>query len=163
MSETTFNDLQKLSLAAFLAKLEVLEKYQLSHPSLTNNNHSVIVEEIYWSLEKIHDQFENDLTHIQTISYYAYMLARWIEMEYVSASNQNYRYLQLELFETRNEDIEWIVEMLIMGLKPDLLVDLDELFDLLQSLDYNEEIFYEASVLVYYHLRAKMKFGFERE
>jgi hypothetical protein len=56
--------------------------------------------------------------------------------------------------------MERIVEMMRLGCENRVLVDLNEVKELLESVEYNEEFFYDTATLVYYHLRAKMKFGY---
>lgn len=51
------------------------------------------------------------------------------------------------LLGTKNGTIDW---------------DLDEAHELAKSIENNEELFYEVSTLVYYHLRAKLKFSYEK-
>jgi len=51
----------------------------------------------------------------------------------------------------------------LIGVKSNIIdKDLDEAVELVKSIDENEELFFDVSTLVYYHLRAKLKFSYEK-
>lgn len=137
----------------------MLSKFGMDNEAFTHWHYIPIIEELYNALKKI--DYEDD--YILGVTFWCYQLAKRMEQEYIVASNQGYKSLQLHEFAYRQTDIIQIMDLLEMARQKVLCPEFDEVYMLLKEIEHKEEIFHEVATVVYYCLRAKLKYGFEQK